>query len=289
MPPTPSHEMDGRVAVVTGATSGIGREIALGLARRGATTVVVGRGADRVAAAAREIASVSGSDRVESIPVQDLAVRAEQMGVCDEILRRYDRLHLLVNNAGGLFARRELTTDGLERTFALNVLAPFVLTERLAMRLRASGAGRVVQIASAAHRGARIDLDDLQGARGYSGWRAYGRSKLALILLTREMARRLGREGPTVNAVHPGFVRSGFAQNNGGWIARSVRFAARIGGRTLEDGADTPLFVATDPSVATITGEYFSDRAVTPGSPESRDPEMARRLFEACDALAHAA
>jgi len=281
-----SGGMTGRVAVVTGATTGLGHEIALGLARRGATTVVVGRGSERSAAAAREIAATSGSTTVESVGVEDLALRREQRALCDELLRRYPRIDLLVNNAGGVFTRRELTADGLERTFALNVLAPFVLTARLADRLRESGPSRVVNISSGAHRGQRVDLADLQGERKFSGWSAYGRSKLELILLTREYARRFQGTGPTVNAVHPGFVRTGFARNNGGLTAAFVRLAAWIGGRSLVRGADTPLYVATDPSLANVTGEYFSDRAVRPGSPESRDPDIARRLFEACEALA---
>ncbi|MGP8077328.1 MAG: SDR family oxidoreductase [Thermoplasmata archaeon] len=280
--------MIGRVAVVTGATSGIGHAVAVGLARQGATTVVVGRGADRSAAVAREIASLTRSDRVESVGVEDLAARHEQRALADELLRRYPKIHLLVNNAGGIFLRRDITNDGLERTFALNVLAPFVLTERLAPRMQESGASRVVNVSSAAHRGARVDLANLQGEHGFSGWRAYGRSKVELILLTREFARRFGATGPTVNAVHPGFVRSGFAQNNGGMMAAFVRFAGWIGGRSLARGAETPLFVATDPSLSNVTGEYFSDLKRTPGSPESHDPNMARRLFEACETLARA-
>lgn len=276
----------GRVAIVTGGTSGLGREIALGLARRGATTVIVGRGSERVADVAEQISRESGAEHVEGVPVVDLAVRAQQRAVGDELLRRYPRIHLLVNNAGGLFARRQTTADGLERTFALNVLAPFTLTQRLAPRMRESGPSRVVNISSAAHRGARLDFSDLQGERHHSGWSAYGRSKLALLLLTREFARRFGPAGPTVNAVHPGFVRTRFAQNNGGLMAAGVRFAAWIGGRSVSAGADTPLYVATDPSLAAVSGEYFADRKLARASSASYDSEAARRLFEVCAELA---
>jgi len=282
----PPDEMVGRVAVVTGATGGIGREVAIGLARHGGTVVVVGRGSERAALAAESIGKAALSRHVESIGTTDLALRTEQRRLADELLRRYPQIHVLVNNAGAIFAQREVTADGLERTFALNVLAPYVLTSRLAPRLRESGGGRVVNIASAAHRGRRVDLADLQSAVRYSGWRAYGTSKLELILLTREFARRFGAEGPTVNAVHPGFVRSGFAQNNPGGFATAVRWAALLAGRSPERGARTPVYVAVEPSLANVTGEYFSDFRVRPGSAASRDPTVAAALFDRCGALA---
>lgn len=282
----PSRPMDDRTAVVTGGTSGIGREVALGLARMGATTILVGRGEDRTRAVAAEIAHLAGNPRVEPLAVVDLAERREMVRVSDEILRRAPRLEVLVNNAGAIFTRREVTTDGLERTFALNVLAPFVLTTRLGERLRTSAPARVIMVSSAAHRGMRLDFDDLQGSREYSGWRAYGRSKLALILLTRELARRWAGSGIGVNAVHPGFVRSGFAQNTPGGFSILVRVSAAIGGRSSRKGAETPLFVATDPGLASTTGAYFSNRRPIAGSSASRDPATARRLYELCGSLA---
>ena len=278
----------GTVAVVTGATSGLGVEIAFGLARSGATTVVVGRGEDRARDAARAIAARSGNPLVESVGVSDLALRAEQRRLAEVLASRYPAIGILVNNAGGIFTRRDVTSEGLERTFALNVLAPFVLTERLAAPLRGGRGGRVVNLSSGAHRGQRLVLDDLQMGRRYSGWTAYGRSKLALLLLTREFARRFGAAGPTVNAVHPGFVRTGFAQNNGGWTARFVRIAGRVGGRTPEHGAETPIYVATEPSLSGVTGQYFADRRIRPGSVASRDPATASGLFDAVSAIATA-
>ena len=275
-----------RVAVVTGATSGIGRLLAERLAALGATTVVVGRGDARARATAEEIQRATGRASVESIGVQDLSVLAEMNGLADELLRRYPQIHLLVNNAGAFFSRRERTPDGLERTFALNVLAPFVLTSRLASRLEASAPSRVVQIASAAHRAHRVPFDDLQAERAYRGFEQYGRSKLELILETRELARRLQGSGVTVNAVHPGFIRSGFGQNNGGAVAFGIRFASYLFGRSLKHGVDTPLFVATDPSLGEVTGEYFSSERVVHGSPASRDPAAARRLYDLLSAIA---
>lgn len=278
--------MTGRVVVVTGATTGIGRLLAQRLAEHGATTVVVGRGDARATKIANEIARVSGNPRVEALGVSDLAVRAESHRVADELLRRYPAIHVLVNNAGGFFVRREVTSDGLERTFALNVLAPFILTSRLADRMGASAPARVVQIASAAHRAHHVDFRNLQGEHQYKGYRQYGRSKLELILLTREFGRRLAGRGVVVNAVHPGFVRSGFGLNNRGATAFGIRLASLLFGRSLVHGVDAPLFVATDPSVATITGAYFSGEHAVRGSAESNDMAMARRLYESCRALA---
>lgn len=279
-PPAP------RVAVVTGATSGIGREVARGLAATGWTTVVVGRGADRTARTASELARETGNPRVETLAVEDLALLGEMKRVALELLRRFPAIHLLINNAGAYFARRDETADGLERTFALNVLAPFTLTSLLAERLVESAPARVVQVASEAHRGNTVDLSDLQGARAFSGYAAYGRSKLELVLLTREFARRLAGRGVTVNAVHPGFIRSGFGENNPGGTAFGIRLAKWLFARSVRHGAGNELFVATDPSVTSISGEYFSGQRVVAGSAPSRDMGLAGKLFGVCSQLA---
>ncbi len=275
----------GRVAVVTGATSGIGREVALGLARQGATTIVAGRGADRAVRVAAALASASGNPRVESVRVDDLAVMADTRALAAALLDRYPAIHILVNNAGAYFRRREVTADGLERTFALNVLSPYLLTTLLAPRLIASAPARVVNVSSAAHRGARVDFTDLQSSRRFSGFSVYGASKLELLWLTREFARRLNGKGVTVNAVHPGFVRSGFGLNNGGGTAFGMRILGRLFGRSIVRGADTPIFVASAPELASVTGAYYSNRKPQPGSNDSRDPARARQIFEECARL----
>ncbi|MGA7650193.1 MAG: SDR family oxidoreductase [Thermoplasmata archaeon] len=274
--------LSGRVAVVTGGTSGIGKEVALGLARQGATTVVVGRGADRASGVAAELAGVSGNPQVEALRVDDLARMADTRELAAALLDRYPSIHILVNNAGAYFRRRDETPDGLERTFALNVLSPYMLTALLAPRLTASAPARVVNVSSAAHRGARVDFTDLQSSRRFSGFSVYGASKLELLWLTREFARRLNGKGVTVNAVHPGFVRSGFALNNGGGTAFGMRILGRLFGRSVVRGADTPIFVASAPELASVTGGYFADRKAHPGSNDSRDPSKARQLFEEC-------
>ncbi len=277
--------LSGRVAVITGATSGIGKEVALGLARQGGTIVVVGRGADRASRVAAELAGVSGNPQVEALRVDDLALMADTRELATALLDRYPAIHVLVNNAGAYLRRREVTSDGFERTFALNVLSPYMLTTLLAPRLIASAPARVVNVASAAHRGARVDFTDLQSSRRFSGFSVYGASKLELLWLTREFARRLNSKGVTVNAVHPGFVRSGFALNNGGGTALGMRILGRLFGRSVVRGADTPIFVASAPELASVTGMYYADRKAHPGSNDSRDPTRARQIFEECAQL----
>jgi NAD(P)-dependent dehydrogenase (short-subunit alcohol dehydrogenase family) len=280
----PAAPLAGRVAVVTGATSGIGFETAKGLAARGATTVVVGRGVDRARAAAQEISRATANAKVTSVGVRDLALMSETKLLADSLLSEYPKIHILVNNAGAYFRHREVTAEGHERTFALNVLSPFFLTSALMARMVDSAPARIVNVASSAHRGQSMDTKRLENpAEEYgSGYGAYGQSKLELILLTREQSRRLTGSGVTANAVHPGFVRSGFAQNNGGSTAVTVRFFSLLFGRSVRSGARPPIFVATDASLDGVTGTYFDRFRASPGSPQSQDLADARRLYESC-------
>ena len=277
--------LKGRVAVVTGATSGIGYALAGALAAQGMTTVVVGRAESRAVRAAGELSGRTGNPEVFPVGVSDLALRPEVARLAAVLRDRYPRIHLLVHNAGGYFHRREVTSEGLERTFALNVLAPFLLTSLLASRLQESAPSRVVMVASEAHRHHDIDFGDLQGDHGYRGYRAYGRSKAELILLAREFARRFHDVPLTVNAVHPGFVASGFGRNNGGGTGLAIGLLARLFGRTVGAAADDLAYVATDPGLDGTTGAYFDRRTVRSPSSAASDPVVALRLFEACAEL----
>jgi NAD(P)-dependent dehydrogenase (short-subunit alcohol dehydrogenase family) len=278
--------LKGKVAVVTGATSGIGRHVAEELARARATTVVVGRSQPRVVAVAGEIATSTGNPEVYPIAVSDLAVRSEVVRVVGVLEERYPRVHILVNNAGAYFRRRELTSEGLERTFALNVLAPFLLTARLMPKLVDSAPSRVIMVASAAHTGQHVPFDDLQSERSYGGYRAYGRAKLEVILLAREFAHRLHDRPVTVNAVHPGLVASGFGRNNGGLAGASFGLLLRVFGRNVRKAARDVAWAASDPSLDKVSGEYLAHREVRPGSAASRDMVAALRLYDACALLA---
>ncbi len=281
--------LSGKVAVVTGSTSGIGRAVALALAARGATTVVVGRRNERAEAAANEISRATHNPNIFPIAVTDLALRSEAHRLVSVLRNEHPRIDVLVNNAGGYFHRREVTAEGLERTFALNVLAPFILTSGLADCLAAAAPARVVQVSSEAHRGHRVDFDDLQSSRGYRGFRTYGRSKLELTLLTREFARRLRGRGVSVNAVHPGFVASGFGRNNPGGVGIGFGILSKLFGRSVRRGADPVIFAASDASLASTTGAYLARHHVGRGSAASQDDRSARRLFDACAELAGAA
>ncbi len=280
-------ERSTEVAVVTGATSGLGREIALELAGQRFRVVVVGRGADRAAATAHEVATATGNPKVDSVGVDDLGRMSDVRRLASALAANYPRISVLVNNAGAVFRRREVTPEGVERTFALNVLAPLLLTELLLEPLKAGAPSRVVNISSSAHYRQQVPFDDLQFTTGYSGFTVYGASKLELLLLTRELGRRWAGTGVTVNAVHPGFVASGFGQNNGGGFGFTIRVLSKLFGRSLRRGAETPVMVASDPALSSVTGAYFSDRRVRPGDPASQDLASARRLYDACEAILH--
>ena len=214
--------MHGKICVVTGATSGIGMVTAQVLARQGATLIVVARNAERGAATVSRIQQETGNSAVE-LMVADLSVQAQVRQLASEIQHRFARLDVLVNNAGAFFSRRQPSQDGLEMTFALNHLAYFLLTNLLLDSLKAADSARIVNVSSEAHRRAQLDFSDLQGQHRYSGWRAYARSKLANILFTYELARRLAGTGIVTNALHPGFVATNFGRNNRGITAALFR------------------------------------------------------------------
>ena len=209
--------MQGKICLITGGTNGIGKSTAQALAQMGATVVIVGRNAPKTAQVVEEIRAASGNNNVDSL-LADLSSQQEVRRLADEFKSKYSHLHVLLNNAGGVFMQRQLSVDGIEMTFALNHLAYFLLTNLLLDTIKASAPARIINVSSDAHTSGKIEFDNLQGERRYSPG-AYGNSKLANILFTMELARRLEGTGVTVNALHPGFVATGFAKNNGQIIA----------------------------------------------------------------------
>lgn len=261
------------VAVLTGATAGIGRETARGLARRGFRLVLVGRDPGRLAATAEALAA-DGAPGVDTVTA-DLAVQAEIERAAAAIRDRYPRLDVLINNAGAMFGRRGLTVDGIERTFALNHLAYLLLTRRLEAPLAAAG-GRVVWVASGAHRRARPE--DWQSEHGYRTLATYSRSKLANVMAGYAYARRLADRGVTLNTLHPGFVRTDIGTANRGVPGWAWRLLMPFG-LPPDKGAATSLYLATDPAVAGVTGRYFDRCRPVASSPASLDQAAQERLW----------
>lgn len=268
--------------VVTGATSGIGLATARALRSRTQTLVLVGRNPEKLAAARQAVSALPGAGAVET-HLADLSVLSQVRRLAGELAQSYPSIDVLVNNAGAYYTRFARTPEGIEQTLALNVLTPYLLTRLLHDPLRAAAPSRVVNVASAAHRGVKLHLEDFERNQvQFSGFRVYGRSKLELILLTHEFARRWAADRISVNALHPGFVRSGFARNNGGAVAVAVRLLALVAGVSPEKGATTPVYLASSPQVEGTTGEYFVRGRAVHSSRESYDEPGARRLWEAC-------
>jgi NAD(P)-dependent dehydrogenase (short-subunit alcohol dehydrogenase family) len=270
--------------MVTGATAGMGLATAQALAELGYRVVLVCRDPSRGAAAVQRIKAGGGDPAVEFLQA-DLSSQQQVRLVAGEFVARYARLEVLVNNAGVFLTRREESDDGLEMTFALNHLGYFLLTNLLLDTLGASAPARIVNISSDAHRQASLDWDDLQSCRKYSGFRAYSRSKLANVLFTYELARRLEGTGVTVNAVHPGSVATGFALNNPGATATMTRVVGRLFGKSPEEGAETAIYLATSPEVEGITGGYWAKKKPKESSRLSYDAGDARRLWRVSEEL----
>lgn len=274
--------MKGRVCLVTGATSGIGRATTLALASRGAELVLLCRDrakGEETAAAAR----AAGAAKVDLL-IADLSRQSEVRRAAAEFLASGRPLHVLINNAGVVNLQRTLTADGLEATFAVNHLAYFLLTTLLLDRLRASAPARIINVASDAHKFGPLNFDDLQNGRTYSFMRVYGQSKLANILFTAELARRLEGSGVTANSLHPGGVSTGLGKNNGAW-SRGVIALLRPFLRSPDRGAETSVYLATSPAVEGVNGRYFANSREKRPSAAAQDMDAARRLWAATEAL----
>jgi len=270
--------MNGKICMVTGATSGIGKVTAQVLAQAGAEVVVVGRNREKSEATVDRIKQQTGNPAVEYM-LADLSSQTAIRQLAETFKRQHERLDVLVNNAGAFFLWRHESVDGIEMTFALNHLGYFQLTNLLLDTLKASVPARVINVSSGSHRGETIDFNRLQGKHMYSGFRAYGESKLANILFTYELARRLEGTGITVNAIHPGFVATNIGTNNG-WIVRAIRPLMDLFAISVEEGADSIIYLAISKEVEDITGKYFIKRKAVSSSSISYDESIARRLWQ---------
>jgi len=270
--------MAGKTVLITGGTSGIGRATALGLATMGAHLAITGRDRERTEGTAREIRAAGGG-RVD-VFVADLSSQSEVRRLAGEVLQTHPRIDVLVNNVGGFWNTRHVTADGLERTFALNHLAPFLLTNLLLGRLKQSGPTRVVTVSSNAQSIGRIDFDDLQGERSYSGSRAYNQSKLANVLFTYELARRLQATSVTANALHPGVVSTTFGVEDPGGVQRLFVPLMRPFMKSPAQGAATSIHLASAPDLEQVTGRFFANSKPKRSSKRSYDETAAARLWQ---------
>ena len=270
----------GKRVVLTGGTNGIGLAAAIELARRGAELTLVARNQAKAAEAVGRISSASTAGAPEVL-LADLASQSSIRQLARELLTRYPRIQVLVNNAGAIYGRRQVSADGIELTWAVNHLAPFLLTTLLLERLKASRPARIVTTSSGAHEGARIPFDDLDAERswGGAGFTRYGETKLANILFTAELARRLEGTGVTANAFHPGFVATGFNRNNGALMSTAMTIIAPFA-RSPRKAAQTLVWLADSPDVSKHSGGYYEDRALAVSSRQAQDPALARRLWE---------
>lgn len=277
------NHMQGRVCIVTGATNGIGEVTATALVKMGATVVIIGRNEDKAKATITKIQSAVANADVGYL-IADLSLMSQVKRVADEFRATYDRLDVLVNNAGMIFEKRIITSEGLEMTFALNHMNYFYLTNLLLDRLRATGTAsqkaRIINVASEAHRFGNLNFDDIQNEKGYFGPRAYGHSKGMNIMHAYELHRRLSTENApiTVNSLHPGTVRTGFGQNNRGIMKYITQILGRFG-LSPEQGADNSIYLASSPDVADVSGQYFIKREAKSPNSFVQNPDHWQRLW----------
>lgn len=267
----------GKCCIVTGANSGIGKVVARELGRQGATVTMVCRDQGKGEAAKKEIELATGSKSIE-LMIADLSSLESVRNLAKTYKEKHDKLHILVNNAGLLMGKREVTADGLETTFVVNYLSQFLLTNLLLDTLKASAPSRIVNVTSDAHYQGHIDFDDLEEEKKYSPMKSYSQSKLAQVLFTHELAEKLVGTGVTVNAVHPGVVRTNWGDEGG-----PMSIAIRLGRPFMlspDKGAETPLYVATSPEVADISGKFFAKKKEKESSEESYNKAESKQLWE---------
>jgi len=271
--------MKGKICMVTGATSGIGEVTARALAQQDATTIVVGRNPEKGATTVSQIKQQTGNPLVEFM-LADLSSQQEIHQLVEQFKSRYQRLDVLVNNAGASFRKRQDSIDGIEMTFALNHLGYFLLTNLLLDTLKSSVPARIVNVSSGEHKRVKLNFEDLQGKQKYSSYQAYKQSKLCNILFTYELARRLEGTDVTVNAVTPGLAKTKLGLENGGFPALMKRLLNFLAGKSPEEGAQAIIYLATSPDVEGVTGKYFVKQEAVPSSDDSYDKDAARRLWQ---------
>ncbi len=277
-------DIRGKRVCVTGATSGIGLEAARSLARQGAKVVMVGRDAAKTARCLEEVRGGAPGAEVSSL-LCDFSQQAEVRRLADEFLRRFDRLDVLVNNAGTVFKDRTLTKDGIEATFAVNHLGYFLLTRLLLDRIVRSAPARIVNVASVAHRHATLDFEDLSFEHGYRLMRAYARSKLANVLYTRLLAQKVEGTGVTVNCLHPGAVATAIWSGAPKWTKPIIWVIGKFAFISAEEGGRRIVQLVTSPELSGTTGKYFEDGKVVDPAPRGRDDALARRLWQESERL----
>jgi NAD(P)-dependent dehydrogenase (short-subunit alcohol dehydrogenase family) len=277
--------MQGKTVVITGGTSGIGEVAAIALAKMGACIVLVARSRARGEETLAKLKAAAPGGRAYAF-YADLSSISEMKRVAAEIAASESRIDVLINNAGALFNRREVSVDGLEMTFATNHMAYFVVTNGLLDTLLATPGARIVSTASDAHKGAKLDFDDLQSEKSYSGFGVYGKSKLCNILFTRELARVIDGSGVTANCLHPGFVATRFGDNSGGVMSYLIRAAKPLGGLSPEKGAETIVYLASSPDVAKKSGGYYYKNRLATPTREAQNDADAKRLWDISAKLA---
>jgi retinol dehydrogenase 14 len=271
--------MKGKTVLITGATNGIGKVAALEIARQGANVIIVGRDKTKTEGVVDEFRKNLGNNSVEYL-LADLSSQASVRKLAENFKAKYSRLDVLLNNAGGLFGNRKTTVDGLEYTFAFNHLAYFLLTNLLLDVLKASSPSRIINVSSSAQGLARLDFDDLQSQKRYEGLGVYNMTKLANVMFTYELAKRLEGTGVTVNAVDPGRVNTTFGESaHTPWIRFNMALSRRLLGISPEQGADTLVYLATSPEVSGISGKYFARRKPRRTHPRSYDANASQRLW----------
>lgn len=276
--------MTGKTVVVTGGTGGIGRATATGLAALGARVGITGRDQARTQTAAAQIASQAGNPAVDAFAA-DMSSQTEVRRLAAAVLDAYPRLDVLINNVGGFWASRHVTADGLEHTLAVNHLAAFLLTSLLLDRLKASPPARIVTVSSNAQALGKLDFDDLQGQRGYSGQRAYSQSKLANVMFTYELARRIAGTGVTATVLHPGLVRTAFSAEDPSLLSKIMIPLLRPFMKTPARGAATSIYLASAPEAAGFTGQYFANRRPRTSTKASYDTDAMARLWQVSTTL----